>query len=450
MAATDEHQSGDDIDGFFTTARVAGREQAVELTGDSFRGYLLPLADPKLADVRGMTYEEFAQDRYQAPFLRELLDHWDGLYREPYVGITTDGTPLESLYRLPAAPETGPVAGAGEPAARAAKAMLSTLTPGERDTVCHELDDPHWRAWSNPEFVVYRVGLRLEVASEATVAAVHELLAASLSPEGFSRVTEAMELNGYLGELVDLPKVMNARSYWFAVYGEPDAVDPWGWQLFGHHVAVNFVSVGGRQVVAPVFLGAEPASTDVPDRAGAPLFETRERLALELAGSLSVEQRSRAVVYGSVLDPAMPDGRVHPADERHVAGAFRDNRVIDYEGIRATELDERQLGLLRRIVEDTLLMLVQPQRVLTLAEYDQHLEDTWLSWYGATDGSQPFYFRVHSPVIIAELDDHAGVWLTNQLPQRFHVHTTLRHPNGNDYGRALIAQWRERGRAAGE
>lgn len=441
------HQPDDDIDGFFSTARTSGRAEAVELGDESYRSHLLDPDDPRLARVRGMTYEEFARDRYRAPFLRDLLAYWDGLYREPYVGVTTTGTPAEGLYRLP---DGAPAAGAA--AAGAARAVLDTLTPGERDAVRYDVDDPHWRAWSNPEFVVYRVGLRLEVASDATVAAVRRLTAASLSPEGHARVTSAMELNGYLGELVGLPRVMNDRSYWFALYGDPDPVRPWGWQLFGHHVAVNFVSVGGRHVVAPVFLGAEPALVDeAAEAAGTartPLFGARERLALELAGSLSAEQRAKAVVYASVLDPAMPEGRVHPADERHVAGAFRDNRVVPYEGIRARELDGRQRGLLRRIVEDALLLLVEDQRALALADYDDHLDDTWLSWYGATDGSQPFYFRVHSPVVITEFDDHAGVWLGNTLPARFHVHTTLRHPNGNDYGKALIARWRER--AAGE
>jgi hypothetical protein len=438
--------AGTDIDGFFTTARISGREDAVELTDQSYRSFLLDLDDPRLAEVRGMTYEEFAQDRYRAPFLRELLELWDGLYREPYVGITTDGVPVRDLYRLPDTPVTDDAA-----VAAAARRVLDTLTPGEADAVRHPIDSPHWRAWSNPEFVVYRVGLRLEVGSEETVAAVHALMGASLSAEGYARVAEGMALNGYLGELVDLPRVMNDRSYWFALYGEPDPVEPWGWQLFGHHVAVNFVSVGGRQVVSPVFIGGEPALTDAAegaDGARPSLFDARERLALELADSLDADQRARAVVYASVLDPGMPEGRLHPADERHVAGAFRDNRVIPYEGIRAVDLDERQRSLLREIVADALLLLAGPQRDLGLAEFDEHLAETWFSWYGATDGTQPFYVRVHSPVLIAELDHHAGVWLDNRLPARFHVHTTLRHPNGNDYGKALIARWRE-GRDSG-
>lgn len=436
MTAPDE-----DIDGFFSTARVAGREEAVELTDDSYRTFLLDHDDPKLVEVRGMTYEEFAQDRYQAPFLRDLLTSWDGLLQEPYVGITTDGQVRPGLYALPPRQSSYDDGGAAEAATR----FLGMLTPGELDAVHYEIDAQQWRAWSNPEFMVYRVGLRMEVLTADKTSAIHDIVRASLSPEGYAQVSGAMELNGYLGELVDLPTIMNRHSYWFSVYGDPAAADqgePWGWQLFGHHVAVNFVSVGGRHVIAPVFIGGEPA---LSGGAHEPLFETRETLALTLGSSFTPDQCAQAIVFNSVLDPAMPEGRLHPADERHVAGAFRDNRVIPYEGIRVAELDDKQRGLVRDIVADCLALLTGPQRELALAEYDAHVEETYFSWYGATDGSQPFYFRVHNPVVIAEFDDHAGVWLTNRLPARFHVHTTLRHPNGNDYAKALISQWRERG-----
>jgi len=150
-----------------------------------------------------------------------------------------------------------------------------------------------------------------------------------------------------------------------------------------------------------------------------------------------------------VLDPSMPEGRLHPADERHVAGAFRDNRVVPYEGIRGAELTDAQWSKLLEIAEDFLLLLTEPQRTQTLAEVAAHRDETRFSWYGATDGSQPFYLRIQSPVIIAELDHHAGVWLDNRLPARFHVHTTLRLPNGNDYGRAYLEEWRRRESGAG-
>ncbi|WP_460775845.1 DUF3500 domain-containing protein [Microbacterium sp. GXF7504] len=420
-----------DIDGFFTTARVSGRDEAVLLETEDFRDYLYPLDSEELAPWRAMTYERFTAERKGNEFLRALLDDWDGMYAEPFVGITTDGTVREGLYPLPAGDTNDPKSVA------AATAFLASLYPEQRSRVQYPIDAPEWRGWSNPEFVFHRNGIRLEDLADAQAEAFLELLAASLSPEGTARVREAMALNGYLGELTGLTNVMNERSFWVSVFGTPAVDAPWGWQLFGHHVCLNFVVVGGREVVAPVFIGGEPAIAE----GRPPLFADRERLALELAGSLTDAQRAQAVVFESVLDPRMPEGRLHPADERHVGGAFRDNRVVPVEGIRATELDADQQRMLRDIVEDFHLLLRPEQRARTMAEYDAHLEETWFSWYGAVDGSQPVYFRIQSPVVLAELDNHAGVWLSNKLPARFHVHTCLRLPNGNDYGKAYLAEW---------
>nr|WP_246397366.1 DUF3500 domain-containing protein [Leifsonia aquatica] len=358
------------------------------------------------------------------------------MYAEPFVGVTADGVVQEGLYRL----QRGGTA--DDTLVSAAERALSVLSDDQRRRVRYPVDAPDWRGWSNPEFVFHRNGLRLEDVADDQADAILDLVAASLSAEGYARVREAMALNGLLGDLTDLPNVMNERSYWFALFGTPSPAEPWGWQLYGHHVCVNFVTVGGRDVIAPAFIGGEPATTG--DRP--PLFDERERLAVRLASSLTPEQRAEAVVYESVLDSAMPEGRLHPADERHVGGAFRDNRVVPYEGIPAGRLSAEQVALLRAIADDSLLLLREPQRRRTLAEFDAHLAETRFSWYGATDGSQPVYFRIQSPVILAEYDNHAGVWLNNRLPARFHVHTTLRMPNGNDYGTATIASWEADGR----
>jgi hypothetical protein len=39
----------------------------------------------------------------------------------------------------------------------------------------------------------------------------------------------------------------------------------------------------------------------------------------------------------------------------------------------------------------------------------------------------PFYYRVQSPVTFIEFDHHAGVFLTNPEPAKFHVHTIVPH-----------------------
>ena len=54
-----------------------------------------------------------------------------------------------------------------------------------------------------------------------------------------------------------------------------------------------------------------------------------------------------------------------------------------------------------------------------------------------------FYYRVHSPVILIEFDHQRGIALDNDAPSRNHIHTVVRTPNGNDYGRDLLRQHHE-------
>ncbi len=51
---------------------------------------------------------------------------------------------------------------------------------------------------------------------------------------------------------------------------------------------------------------------------------------------------------------------------------------------------------------------------------------------------------MHSPVILIEFDHQPGVALDNDTPSRNHIHTVVRTPNGNDYGKDLLRQHYER------
>ena len=63
---------------------------------------------------------------------------------------------------------------------------------------------------------------------------------------------------------------------------------------------------------------------------------------------------------------------------------------------------------------------------------------THFCWIGGTGEASPFYYRIQSPVVMIEFDHHGGVFLTNAEPEKFHVHTLVRTPNGNDYGLNLL------------
>ena len=56
------------------------------------------------------------------------------------------------------------------------------------------------------------------------------------------------------------------------------------------------------------------------------------------------------------------------------------------------------------------------------------------------DQDSVFYYRIHSPVILIEFDHQRGVALDNDQPSRNHIHTVVRTPNGNDYGKDLLRQ----------
>ena len=92
------------------------------------------------------------------------------------------------------------------------------------------------------------------------------------------------------------------------------------------------------------------------------------------------------------------------------------------------------------IAEDFVRLLPAGPRAARLREIRERLPETWFSWIGGHRPGDVFYYRVQSPVIIAELDHHCGVFLDYDTPQPFHIHTVLRTPHGNDYGRAYVQQ----------
>src|SRR3954451_14092043 len=303
-----------------------------------YRQYLFPHDHPRLADVRGLdpyAYGEFA--RKPGTFTGGLVEGWTPLYENEFRGVTEDGVLREGLYPLePARPgEEAPVAAMVE----AANDLLSVLDEGQRSRLLHPVDAPAWQTWANPEFLQFDTGLRLDCQPEIVREKALALVRALLSPEGFAQAHAMLLVNGFLGEVVDLETVLNEWSYNVALYGDPGLRAPWGWQLYGHHCALNCLVVEGRMSLSPVFLGAEPDEIDAGPHAGLrDLFADRVRLGLDLMAALDNDQRAAVTVFPQVVDSAMPPGRVHPGDERHLAGAFQDNRVIPVEGIRVAEL----------------------------------------------------------------------------------------------------------------
>src|ERR687885_393633 len=305
-----------------------------------FRQYLFPHDHPRLAEVRGLDPDTYGEvSKKPGTFTGGLVEGWTPLYLDEFRGGTEDGVLREGLYPLTAAEPGGEAPVAAMVAA--AEDLLSVLDDDGRKRISFAVDAPEWQTWANPEFMQFDTGLRLDGQPPAVREKALALMQASLSPEGFEVAHAMMLINGFLGEVVDLETILNEFSYNIALYGTPHPTAPGGWQLYGHHCAVNCLVVEGRMVVSPVFLGAEPDEIDAGPHAGVTgPFADRIDLGLRLMTALDPGQRRAAVVFEQMVDPAMPEGRVHPGDERHLAGAFQDNRVIPVEGVRVADLPE--------------------------------------------------------------------------------------------------------------
>ena len=119
-------------------------------------------------------------------------------------------------------------------------------------------------------------------------------------------------------------------------------------------------------------------------------------------------------------------------------GYYKDNEVVPYEGIAGSDLDPKQRQVLLDLTERYLSTLPPGPLRARMNDVERHFAQTRFCWAGGIDEESVFYYRIQSPVVMIEFDHHKGVLLTNKEPQRFHTHTVVRTPNGNDYGMDLL------------
>ena len=271
----------------------------------------------------------------------------------------------------------------------AVNALLAMMSPEQRKSSCFPAGSNMWRHWQNTELYVEHYGLRLDEISEPLRDAVLAVLRVSMSPHGYELSRDVMKLNRFLGDIVHGPAVMGEWSYIFCLFGEPSATEPWGWQFFGHHLVLNCFVLGEQMVATPAFWGAEPNYADHGPFKGIRLFQDEERAGLKLMRAFSPEQQKRAIVAHSMMGGDLPEGRRHFADNLHLGGAFQDNRVVPYEGLKGDALNAAQRRDLMDLVEKYLAVLPDGPRRARIAEVERHLPDTHFCWIGGFSEDEP-------------------------------------------------------------
>jgi len=345
---------------------------------------------------------------------------------EPFKGITTDGRIVPALY---AARSTGV---STAPVVAAGKAFLAALSEPQRAKTLFAVDDPEWRKWMNQHFYI-RQGVGFDEMTEAQRQAAFGLIKASLSAKGLTLTRDIMRLNHTLGELNGNDFVQYGEwFYWLTVMGTPSATEPWGWQIDGHHVIINYYVQGDQVVMTPTFVGSEPVTATSGKYAGTSVLQDEQNRGLAFMTSLSADAKAKATIA-----PAK-------TANNNLTEAFKDNVVIPYAGVKASELPAPAQKALLDLIGLYVGIMDDGHARVKMTEVTQHLADTYFSWVGATTPDAVFYYRIHSPVVLIEFDHQTPIGIRlpdgSRGPTRQHIHAVVRTPNGNDYGKDLLRQ----------
>ena len=218
-----------------------------------------------------------------------------------------------------------------EPVRKAADGFLAALTPAQRSaSTLFAVDDAEWRKWMNQHFYV-RQGVSFQEMTPAQRDAGIRAAARALSARGLKQTRDIMRLNHTLGELNDNDFDRYGEwRYHITVMGKPSATEPWGWQLDGHHAIVNYFVLGDQVVMTPFFAGSEPVIADVRQVQGHGVLQDEQNRG---AGA---DQRARPT-----RSARRRSSRSRKTGNDNLTEALKDNVVLDYAGLRVSELTER-------------------------------------------------------------------------------------------------------------
>lgn len=345
---------------------------------------------------------------------------------EEYVGLSTDAGIQENLFSIQS---TGV---STTPIVEAARNFIDSLSPTQKLKTQFSVDASEWRRWSNVDNGLYiRQGTSLEEMNAAQKEAAWNLISTALSIKGIELSQNIMKTDQTLRELNQNAIIYGEEKYFITIMGNPSETEPWGWQLDGHHLVINFFVLGDQIVATPMFLGGEPSITTSGRYSGNEILQEEQDRGLRFLQSLDDAQKSAAVIN------SVKDG------DNIRAQANQDNLNLNYLGIAAGNLRDEQRNELIDLIALFINNIREEHAEVRMEEIIEHLDMTHFAWVGSDEDDSVFYYRIHSPVVLIEFDHQNPVGnntLPAGIPTRQHIHSIIRTPNGNDYGKDLLRQ----------
>jgi hypothetical protein len=192
-------------------------------------------------------------------------------------------------------------------------------------------------------------------------------------------------------------------------------------QFGGHHLALNITVVGSEGIMTPSLTGAQPALFKADGKTIRPLARESDE-ALALLQSLDGKQRAKAVLNYQVADL--------------VLGPGQDGKQISPEGLKVSEMSDRQKALLLQVIGEWAGIMNDEMASTRMAQLKAELNDTWFAWSGPSDfkagDNITAYYRIQGPHLVIEYAPQSD-------EPNNHVHTIYRDPT-NDYGKSALGK----------
>jgi hypothetical protein len=302
--------------------------------------------------------------------------------------------------------------------ASAAQKFLATLEPPQKTLAQLPFDSEERFKW----FYVprERVGLPLKQMKPAQRDATMALLHAGLSEKGYTKAEAIRALEPVLAAIENDPVRRDPELYYVTIFGEPSATATWGWRWEGHHISQNWTVVRGQSIASsPQFFGSNPAEVRSGPKKGTRVLAAEEDLARALLGSLSAEQRAKAVISQDAPDDLLTTNA-------------RKAAIQEDRGIAHEELTAEQRGLLLAVIEE---YASAQQRAVAQARLEKirtaGVGKVKFAWMGGLERGQRHYYRVQGPTFLIEYD--------NTQNDANHIHAVWRDFNG-DWGLDLLSE----------
>ncbi len=305
--------------------------------------------------------------------------------------------------------------------ALAANAFLNVLDSKQKEKAQYILDDAERFNWHFVPRERNGVCFRTFTAEQRSLGLA--LLKSSIGEPGFEKANAIMELENVLREIEGRSpddKHRDPLNYYITIFGNPSKDKAWGWRFEGHHIALNFSSEKNALVSStPSFFGSNPGIVPIGPEKGKQILKLETELGLELANSLTPEQKLKAVF----AEKALPD-----------IISFNKRKASSLEpfGLRYSEMTATQQKLLSQLL-DVYVKNYQLGFAKTLMNKIKKagIENLTFAWAGGFAHGAGLYYRIQGPMLLIEYD--------NTQNNTNHVHAAVRDLT-NDFAEDILKE----------